>query len=590
MSILKKNSVFRIRREHRNLFVFIALVIIIVLTIILRVWGIETRSLSHPEIYVPGIHLVPDISEPPPRLSFTATIWWHFHDEPHPMGWYVAMLGWTKTFGTSHLALRFPGVLFALSSIPLIFLIARSVFGSTVACLAALLLAIHGFHIFWSQMARMYVAGAFLSLLATWLLISLVRTRKPRPKIEIAYIASVLAGVLTVEFFWPLILLHLFWTILVLPRPEKEAGQLSHWIHLIRGPRLFQIQALAFILSAPALTHVAYRARKAATRDPEPDFLIEYFSLGFLFAKDYRVIPMLQVEPVWIWLLLAFSLLLLAASLKAPKREAPVVSVERNIPFWVLGFTAACSACFMLWLASIAHRRTEALMAISILPFLALLIPVIGTIWRALIPRLPSKTLHYPQERTLLLWLLGVVSPLILFVTSYEIYVLANRAFLLFIPYLLILCAAGAVWMFRHTALRLASIGTCVIVFAFSVPYAAQKPGTPNDYQGIAQAILPKMRPDDLVFMRQARDWVDTPLFYYINNANFVVSEHEAVLRAHPDARVWLITWPFEEKPTISDARREVLSDYKPTLKIEKLRASAELFEPRTQPLSLIPD
>ena len=75
-------------------------------------------------------------------------------------------------------------------------------------------------------------------------------------------------------------------------------------------------------------------------------------------------------------------------------------------------------------------------------------------------------------------------------------------------PIYLILCAAGAVWMFRRIPpLRLASIGTCVIVFAFSVPYAAQKPGTPNDYQGIAQAILPKMRPDDLVFMRQARDW-----------------------------------------------------------------------------------
>ncbi|WP_209509794.1 MULTISPECIES: glycosyltransferase family 39 protein [unclassified Ruegeria] len=584
MSTVKKNSIFQTGREHRNLVVFIALVIVIVLAVILRLWGIEYRSLSHPEIYVPGIPLVPDISEPPPRLGLMETIWWHFHDEPHPMGWYVAMLGWTKAFGTSHLALRFPGVLFALGTIPLIFLIARSVFGSTVACLAALLLALHGFHIYWSQLARMYVAGTFLSLLATWLLISLVRTRKPRPKIEIAYIASVLAGILTVEFFWPLILIHLFWAILVLPQPAKEAGQLSHWIILRRGPRLLQIQALAFILSAPALTHIAYRARKAAARDPEPDFLIEYFSFGFLFAKDHRIIPMLQIEPIWTWLLLAFSLLLLAASLKAPKREAPVVSIERNVPFWVLSFAAVGSACFMLWLASIAHRRTEALMAMSVLPFFALLIPAIGTTWRALVPRLPSKTLRYPQERTWLLWLLAVVSPLILFVTSYEVYVLANRAFLLFIPYLLILCAAGAVWMFRNTTLKLASVGMCVIVFAFSIPYAAQKPGAPNDYQGIAQAMLPEMRPDDLVFMRQTRDWTDTPLFYYINDANFIVSEHESALRAHPAARVWLVTWPGEGKPPVSDVRREVLSDYKPILKIKKLRASAELFEPKTQP------
>lgn len=580
MSILEKDSVFLIRRERRNVAVFIALAITIVLTIILRLWGIEARSLSHPEIYVPGISLVPGISEPPPRLGLTETIWWHFHDEPHPMGWYVAMLGWTKTFGTSHLALRFPGVLFALGSIPLIFLIARSVFGSTVACLAALLLALHGFHIAWSQMARMYVAGAFLSLLATWLLITLVRTRRPRPGIEIAYVASVMAGILTVEFFWPLILLHLFWTILVLPRPNVEVEYLAHrW----RTPRLFQIQALAFILSAPALTHAVYRARKAAVRDPNPEFLVEYFSFGFLYAKDHRIIPMLQIGPAWTWIILIFALVLLAASLRAPKREAPVVSLERNIPFWILGFAAICSACFMLWLASIAYRRTEMLTAMSVLPFLALLIPTMGTAWRALIPRLPSKTLHYPQERTLLLWLLAVASPLIIFVASYKVYVLADRAFLLFIPYYLILCAAGAVWMFRRPPLRLVSIGICVIVFVFSIPYAAQKPGAPNDYQGIAQAMLPEMRPDDLVFMRQARDWTDTPLFYYINDANFIVSEHEAALRAHPSARVWLVTWPGEGTPTVSDARRAALRGYRQTLIIEKRRANAELFEPRTK-------
>ncbi len=500
------------------------------------------------------------------------------------MGWYVAMLGWTKTFGTSHLALRFPGVLFALGSIPLIFLIARSVFGSTVACLAALLLALHGFHIAWSQMARMYVAGTFLSLLATWLLISLVRTRKPRPGIEIAYITSVVAGILTVEFFWPLIMLHLFWTILVLPRPKVESGRLSHRYDQWRTPRQFQIQALAFILSAPALTHAVYRARKVAARDPNPEFLVEYFSFGFLYAKDHRIIPMLQIGPVWTWIVLIFALVLLAASLRAPKREAPVASTERNIPFGVLGFAAICSACFMLWLASIAHRRTEVLIAMSVLPFLALLIPAMGTAWRALIPSLPSKTLHHPQERTLLLWLLAVASPLIIFVASYKVYVLADRAFLLFTPYLLILCAAGVVWIFRRPPLKLVSIWICVTVFALSVPYAAQKPGAPNDYQGIAQAMLPEMRPDDLVFMRQARDWTDTPLFYYINDANFVVSEHEATLRAHPDARVWLVTWPDKGKHPVSDARREALSDYKPTLKIQKLRASAELFEPRIQP------
>ncbi len=123
------------------------------------------------------------------------------------MGWYLAMLAWTNVFGTSHLALRLPGVFFALGSVPLIFAIARKSFGSTVGGLAALMLSLHGFHIFWSQTARMYVAGAFLALLATWLLLRLTKTRKPLPALEICYIATIMAGALTVEFFWPLLMI-----------------------------------------------------------------------------------------------------------------------------------------------------------------------------------------------------------------------------------------------------------------------------------------------------------------------------------------------------------------------------------------------
>lgn len=583
MTTSPQNSIFPVHRGHQSPAFLFALIIVLVFAVILRLWGIEPRSISHTEVYVPGINLPPGISEPPPRHNLAETIWWHFHHEPHPMGWYVAMLGWTKTFGTSHLALRFPGVLLALGSIPLIFLIARRSFGPTVGCLAAVLLALHGFHIFWSQTARMYAAGAFLSLLATWLLLRLARSREPRPGIEVAYIATVIAGVQTVELFWPLIMIHTFWAALVLPRAPKEASGLWQRIGLRQAPRLIQVQTLAFILSAPALTQAVYRARKGAAPAPSPEFLIEYFSFGFLFAKDGFTMPILQTGPVWTWFLLVFSLVLLAASLKGPNREVPVADTERKIPVWILGLAAVCSASFMLWLGSISHRRTEALLALSILPFLALLIPVLAILWGAVVPRLPSDRAHSPQERTILLWLIAVVSPLILFVLSYQVSILAPRAFLVFVPYLLILCAAGAIGLFKNNLLRPTVVGLCVLVVAASVPYATKKPGSPNDYQGLAKAMQPELRPDDLVFVRN-RNWVDTPFFYYINNARFVVSDYAASLRNNPDSRVWLVTWPYEEMPFIIDERREVLSDYKQVLKIEKLRASTELFEPAAKP------
>lgn len=575
MTTIDKDSVFFIRREYRPYVIAGALAAILGLTAMLRLWGIDVRSLSHPEVYVPGINLIPGISEPPPRHDLAGIIWWHFHDEPHPMGWYLAMFAWTEVFGTSHLALRFPGVLFALGSVLLVFVTARKAFGTTTGCLAALMLGLHGFHIYWSQTARMYVPGVFLGLLATWLLLRLTETREPKPGLEACYILSIVAGVFTVELFWPLIMIHVFWAMLVLPRTTAGTGRK---IGFRKAPRLFQIQSIGFILAAPALTHAVYRARKGAAPDPSPEFLLEYFSFGFLFARDNSPIPALHIGTAWTWLLFAFALLLLVSSIKTPKREAPIEISGHGIPMWIPAVASLAVAGFMLWLAWIAHRRHEALAILSVLPFLALSIPVLASAWRAYVPRLSMEPRYLPQERAFLFWLIAGLPPLVLFIASYKVSVLAPRAFTIFIPYYLMLCAAGAVHIFRHGLLRGAIMGVTVLVVAISIPYAARKPGSPRDYRGIAEDILVEIQADDLILLRN-RHWADTPLFYYINTARFVVSDYEAALQADPEARVWLVTWPWPTVPVINDERRKALNGYERTHIIRKLRASAELFE-----------
>lgn len=554
------------------------LVGVLVLAAVLRLWGIDIRSLSHPEAYVPGINLVPGISEPPPRHELAETIWWHFHDEPHPMGWYLAMFAWTEIFGTSHLALRFPGILFALGSVSLVFVIARNIFGTTVGCLAALMLALHGFHIYWSQTARMYVPGAFLALLSTWLLLRLVRAREPRPALEAGYIVSVVAGVFTVELFWPLIMIHVFWAMLVLPQFATGMDRRTGQIGFRKAPRLFQIQSIAFILAAPALTHAVYRARKGAAPDPSPEFLMEYFSFGFLFARDNSPIPALHIGTAWAWLLFGFALLLLVSSLRTSKRETPLNISYQGIPMWIPVVAAAAAAGFMLWLAWIAHRRHEALAVLSVLPLLALSIPVLATAWGAYVPRLRAESLRLPRQSALLLWLIAVLSPLVLFIASYKVSVLAPRAFMIFVPFYLMLCAAGVIHVFRHEPLRRTIMGVVILVFAISIPYAARKPGSPRDYRGLAESMLAEMQAGDLILLRN-RHWADTPLFYYINDARFIVSDYEAALQAEPEARVWLVTWPWPTAPVINDERREALNGYARKRTIEKRRASAELFE-----------
>ncbi len=369
---------------------------------------------------------------------------------------------------------------------------------------------------------------------------------------------------------------------LVLPHAagtDKSSGQIG----FSKAPRVLQTQTIAFIMAAPALTHAVYRARKGAAPDPSADFLMEYFSFGFLFAKDEFAIPALHIGPVWAGLLLVFSLMLLLCSLKAPKREAPIVIPRQSIPIWIPIVAAIISASFMFWLASIAHRRNEALMALSVLPFMALIIPSLASVWRRYIPRLPSSSLHRLQEKTILLWLIAVISPLVLFAMSYKVSILAPRAFLIFIPYYLILCAAGALHVVRHQRLRWIAVSVTLLVFAASIPYSAHKPGSPNDYRGLAESMQIEMKAGDLILLRD-RNWVDTPLLYYIPDARLVLSDYATALKANPEARVWLITWPFSSETEVNDARRDALKNYDRVLMFKKLRASAELFERNTNP------
>lgn len=74
----------------------------------LRLVGLGEKSLNHMEVYIPGVPLPFGISEPPPRHDWFSALTWGFFKEPHPVGYFLAMFGWTKLFGTGVAALRMP--------------------------------------------------------------------------------------------------------------------------------------------------------------------------------------------------------------------------------------------------------------------------------------------------------------------------------------------------------------------------------------------------------------------------------------------------------------------------------------------------
>ncbi len=87
---------------------------------------------------------------------------------------YYAFLHLWIHLGKSEVMLRFPSVLFATATIPIIFLLSTKLAGRMSGLIAALLVSINMFHLQWSQETRGYAMLVFLVSLASWLFVRCV--------------------------------------------------------------------------------------------------------------------------------------------------------------------------------------------------------------------------------------------------------------------------------------------------------------------------------------------------------------------------------------------------------------------------------
>ena len=142
--------------------------LIVLLGLAIRLCGLGERTMTHIETYVPGIHLPAGLSDPSPRLTVKATLLdMIYRFEPHPPGYYLFMLGWTRVFGAGIEWLRLPSVIFGTACILLVFFLGMQEKNQIAGLLAALLLALNGHQVFWSQLAKNYVFSEFIGLAAT---------------------------------------------------------------------------------------------------------------------------------------------------------------------------------------------------------------------------------------------------------------------------------------------------------------------------------------------------------------------------------------------------------------------------------------
>lgn len=108
----------------------------------------------------------------------------------HPAGVQVFLWFWTALFGTLEWVVKLPFIVMGIASVWLMFLLGKRWGNNTVGLLGAAFLASMQYTVMFSQIARPYASGLFLSLLMLYFWSGLVRSTHIRPWYWFAYVLS----------------------------------------------------------------------------------------------------------------------------------------------------------------------------------------------------------------------------------------------------------------------------------------------------------------------------------------------------------------------------------------------------------------
>lgn len=96
----------------------------------------------------------------------------------HPPGYFVILWLWSKLFGYSEIAARIPSVIFAVSSVYLVYFLVKRISSQRFALVTSLILAINPLHIYYSQEARMYMFAIFAVVLNYYFFVNLLQGKR----------------------------------------------------------------------------------------------------------------------------------------------------------------------------------------------------------------------------------------------------------------------------------------------------------------------------------------------------------------------------------------------------------------------------
>jgi hypothetical protein len=549
----------------------------------LRLATLDQRSITHPEMYVPNIRMPAGISEPAERLNIGSVISGTFSSDTHPPGYYLAMFPWTKVAGTSLRAIRLPSALLGICSVPLLYALGVLIGRPAEGTVAAILLALSGYHVFWSQVARMFALSCFLGLCATVLLLLILRGASARAFLTVVYVLVLLAGLTTHVFFWGVLGTHLLWT-------------LGNALGRKQLPWICKTQLLAFVLGSPLIAFAGYQSGNvvADLSKDVPRFLGDLAGFAFALPTERSgvfadVIPFTDSAGWWILrgvIILAGGLLAIAGLNQLWRSSAqPVIEEEDKAPgAWRIAWIAAgvfatlSIAGFIAMSARIpaeyVHPTIRITKALLPLPLtLTVVALVVDVLWaRIPAPRQQSRVFEGEQALAALLAIVpfGLLSGLSIFRP-----VLNQRGLIVVVPYVLLALATGLVSL-RSKVLMAGAWSVVVVTFAASLAGYSRVNVDPADIKEFSRAIIAEIKPQDLVFVRKA--WYETPIFYYLKPGRYHLVGRDFVKTTsdQPEARVWVVML-YNLQP--STDMQAALSGYRIARTISMPHTTALLYE-----------
>ncbi len=566
------------KRQHW--LTILALGLILLVGAVLRLYRLDRHSITHVEMYVPGINLPADLVEfPLPRLTLAGTFSGVIRTEPHPPLYYVLMFFWTYVFGTGPISLRLPSALCGFAIIPVMYALGKREHGSATGLVAAGFFALNGHQLYWSQF-RSYAPASFLGVAATLLLVKLSQGAPRQAWLIFLYCLFTFMGLATEIFYWPIFLTQMLWV----------AGK---GITQAKVPALLRWQLWIFLCSSPLCALTAHHSRLPSHGGvPVLEFLRDFFEFGFLFEGEYFNVRFGLVAKAAVFLLAVAAFLLTFVGLAASDKLAAGTDSIRDegtdrrvLPepprwMWVFGGLVALvgilglGACSYLW----GGKRTAAILATIAIPAMLVLTDLLlPRYWPTLHRKAPAMRTESPIGIMSLSGLLAVLPATMLLVGSTLISLLTPRGALLYTPYLVIAASRGLVALTRldrRVLLLGSAIATAHVV---STTYWYQVPLDRRDYRALSQELATRVKDTDLILV-WGKCWPTTPIFYYLkaDRYHFVGDDYARALSARPDARVWTVVWEDNYmRPDMADA----VKGYRATEEISVMGAHAVLRE-----------